>query len=210
MIEQMMCDGQERRAFRNGTPEFDAQVQALRQQFGAVDPSAWFSVSTPQHNAIYGDDIVSVVFAAIPPYLDGFDLGAVGRKYFVGKGWVYDKVYLYLPPGTCPLPVPPGGRGMWLGKLVNVYGQPGDADLTRYQCLYFMHPDHAAVEAWAGQTLPQGHYSTFYAATFDTQDGNRLMRMKTYCYHEQGELFSDWDVTYLQHCKKRGLLEAIE
>lgn len=210
MIEQMLCDGEERLAYRAGTPEFDAQVEVLRSRFGPINPQSWYSVSTAQHNAIYDDDIVSVVFAANPTYLDRDDLGATGRKYFVNKGWVYDKVYLFLHPEACPLPLPAGGRGMWLGKLVNVYGQPGDADLTRYQCLYFMCPDHASVEAWSGQSLPQGQYSTFYAATFDTEDGNRLLRMKTYCYQEQGELFSDWDVTYFQHCKKRDLLDAIK
>lgn len=210
MIEQMLCDGQERLAYRAGTPEFDAQVEFLRSKFGRINPVSWYSVSSAQHNAIYGDDIVSVVFAANPPYLDHLDLGASGRKYFVNKGWVYDKVYLYLQPDNCPLPLPQGGRGMYIGKLINVYGQPGDEDLTRYQCLYFMHSDHAAVEAWAGQSLPQGKYSTFYAATFDTEDGNKLLRMKTYVYDEQGDLFSDWDVVYLRTCKKRGLLDAIK
>lgn len=209
MIEQMTCEGEERRAFCFGTPEFDAQVEALRAKFGHINPNSWHSVSTPQCNAIYGDDIVSVVFFAKPAYLDVLNPAAVGRKFFMNKGWVYDKVYTFLPPPDCPLPLPPDGRGMYIGKLVNVYGQPGDEDLTRYQCLYFMHNDHAAVEAWAGQSLPQGKYSTFYAATFDTEDGNKLLRMKTYVYHEQGS-FSDWDVVYFEHCKQGGLLDAIE
>lgn len=33
--------------------------------------------------------------------------------------------------------------------------------------------------------------------------------MKTYLYEEQGG-FSDWDVVYLQECKKRGLLGGIK
>lgn len=205
MIEQMLCDGEERRAYRSGTQQFDEQVKAVAARFGEVNPATWYSVSSAQHNAIYGDDIVSVVFSANPPYLDNLDLGASGRKYFMNKGWVYDKVYLFLHPHGCPLPLPDAGTGMYIGKLVNIYGQPGDEDLTRYQCLYFMHPDHAAVEAWAGQSLPRGKYSTFYAATFDTKDGNRLLRMKTYVYDEQGDLFSDWDVVWMRDCKKRGV-----
>ena len=210
MIEQMLCDGEERLAYRAGAPEFDAQVQVLEAKFGKINPGTWYSVSSAQFNAIYDDDIVSVVFAANPPYLDHLDLGASGRKFFMNKGWVYDKVYVFQRPEECPLPLPPGGRGMYIGKLLNVYGQPGSEDLTRYQCLYFMHGDHAAVEAWAGQSLPQGAYSTFYAATFDTQDGNKLLRMKTYVYDEQGDLFSDWDVVWFRDCKRRGLLDAIK
>lgn len=210
MIESMLCDGEERQAFQAGSPEFEAQLKFLRSKFGNINPAPWYSVSSPQYNAIYKDDIVSVVFSANPPYFDNLDLGASGRKYFINKGWVYDKVYLFLGPEDCTLPLPVGGRGMYIGKLLNVYGQPGDADLTRYQCLYFMHNDHAAVEAWAGQSLPHGRYSTFYAATFDTKDNNRLLRMKTYVYDEQNELFSDWDVVWFRDCKKRGLLDAIK
>jgi len=209
MIELMTCGELERVAYRNGTPEFEEQAKALRDQFGALSTDNWFSVSTPQYNDIYDDDIVSIVYVAIPTYLHHLDIGAAGRKYFLRNGWVYDKVYLFIPPGQRPLPQPEGARGMYVGYLANVYGQPGDADLTRYRCLYFMHPDHAAVEAWAGQSLPQGKYSTFYSATFDADDGNRLLRMKTYTYDEQGELFSDWDVTYLRHCKRRGLVDAL-
>lgn len=210
MIEQMLCDGQERRAFMAGTPEFDAQVRLLEGRFGPLNTASWYSVSTGQHNAIYDDTIVSVVFAVNPPYLEDGLVGATGRKYFVNKGWIYDKVYAFLAPGSNPLPLPADGRAMYLGKLVNVLGQPGDEDLTRYQCLYFMHPDHGAVESWANQTLPRGAYSTFYAATYDTRDDNRLLRMKTYVYHDQGEFFSDWDMIYLRDCKRFGVLDEIK
>jgi len=208
MIEQMMCDGEERVAYRRGTPEFNAEVAILRHRFPTIKPESWYSISTPQFNSIYGDSIVSVVFGANPAYHG--ELGAAGRKYFLEKGWVYDKVYEFLRPGACTLPIPVGGKGMYVGKLVNVFGQPGDEDMTRYQCLYFMHPNHAAVEQWAGKTLPQGAYSTFYAATFDTEDGNKLLRMKTYIYHDQNDLFSDWDVVYIRDCKRFGVLDNIK
>lgn len=204
MIEQMYCDGEERLAYETGTPEFDAAVQKLVEQFGQVDSGTWRSVSTPQSNSIYDDQIVSVVFRAMPTYLDAFQPSAVGRKYFIGKGWVYDKIYTFTHKLECQLPYPEGATPMFIGRLVNVFGQPGDADLTRYQCLYFTCKDHAKVEQWSGQSLEQGAYSTFYAATFDTKDNKRLLRMKCYLYNDQGA-FSDWDTVWNATCRRRGL-----
>lgn len=207
-VEFMLSDEEGRVAFEKGTEKFQQQLDELKKQFNIVDEASWFSVSTPQFNPIYNDEVVSVVFWAKPAYLASIDTAAIGRKYFLQHGWVYDKVYTFIPPKTNELPCPDGATPMFLGYLINVYGQPGDSDLSRYKCLYFMHNDHKAVEAWANQSLPEGKYSTFYSATFDTADNNRLMRMKTYCYDEQGG-FSDWDVIYFQHCKKAEKLDDL-
>lgn len=208
-IELMLSDGESRVAFANGTAPFAEQVAKLKQRFKLVNEASWSSVTTPQYNPIYDDDIVSAVFKAKPAYLDKMQtVVSTGRKYFMNKGWVYDKIYSFSDPGTNTLPLPPGALAMGLGKLINVYGQPGDEDLTRYRCVYFMHRDHAVVEAWVGKTLPQGKYSTFYAVTYDVKDGKKLLRVKTYCYDEQNE-YSDWDVIYYQHCKKAGVVDAL-
>lgn len=200
-IEEMLSEGETRFAFERDTPQFNEAVAKLESQFGKVDTNGWRSVSTPQRNSIYQDDVVSVVFRSIPFYLDSYKPSAAGRKYFLGHGWVYDKVYVMLKDGQCDLPLPEGTKPMFVGFLVNVYGQPGDANLTHLKCIYFMHPDHEAVEQWAGESLVKGNYSTFYAATFDTADGNKLLRMKSYAYEDQGA-FSDWDVVYIAHCKR--------
>ena len=205
-IEQMLCNDEERRAYQHDSTEFGLAAESLRKQFGPMDVSGWYSVSSPQYNSIYDDLIVSVVFRVKPPYLDSFEPAAVGRKLFLRRGWIYVKGYTFTDANSCPLPYPPGGQPMFIGKMVNVYGQPGDSDLSQYQCLYFMHQDHAAVELWSAQKLPNGQYSTFYSATLDTQAGNRLLRMKTYCYEDQGG-FSDWDVVWIREAKRRGVLE---
>lgn len=207
-IEFMVSEDDSRLAFANGTPAFKQQVVELKKRFKLVNEAGWMSVSTPQYNPIYDDNVVSVVFQAKPAYLDNMRTAAIGRKYFMKKGWVYDKIYTFIAPGTNTLSIPEGALPMFVGKLINVYGQPGDEDLTRYRCIYFMHKDHAAVEAWAGKTLPQGEYSTFYAATFDVKAGKTLLRVKTYCYDEQGG-FSDWDVIYYQHCKLHGVVDEL-
>lgn len=207
-VEQMIAsDGDDRFAYGNGTPSFNATVERLRQQFGPIDPNGWFSVSSPQYNSIYDDDVISVVIRSKPAYLDHLDAPAVGRKFFLRRGWVYDKAYTFTSPQDCQLPHPPGALPMFVGQLLNIYGQPGDADLSRYQCLYFMHREHQAVEQWAGKSLPQGAYSTFYAATFDTGAGNDLRRMKTYRYDRQGG-FSDWDIVWNVEAKRRGVFDT--
>lgn len=204
-IEHMLSGGEERFAYQNGSEEFAQAVANLKAKFGAIDESGWYSVSTPQYNPLYNDDVVSAIIRSKPAYLDSYQPASVGRKFFMNRGWVYDKVYTFVGPNEQPLPCPEGGIPMFVGYLVNVYGQPGDADFTHFKCLYFMHKDHAQVERWAGQGLPQGRYSTFYAATFDTAKENRLLRMKTYCYDDQGG-FSDWDVKWMQEAKRRGAM----
>lgn len=200
-IEEMLCDGETRFAYERGTSEFDQNVAKLEAQFGKVDTNGWRSVSTAQNNGLYEDNVVSVVFRAIPFYLDSYKPAAAGRKYFLDKSWVYDKVYILIRGGEYQFGYPEGTTPMFVGFLVNVFGQPGDDDLTRFKCVYFTNPDHEAVELWAGQSLVKGQYSTFYAATFDTLDGNKLVRMKSYAYEDQG-VFSDWDVIYLAHNKR--------
>lgn len=208
MIEQMYCNGEERVAYGKDSPEFLAIVAQLKERFENVNPASWLSVSTPQYNPIYDDEIVSVVFSGKPAYLDSLNPSSTGRKFFLNKGWVFDKIYTFIRPQQCPLPLPPGGKGMYLGQLVNVYGQPGDENLARYKCVYFMHQDHGAVETWCNQTLPQGTYSTFYAATFDTEDSNKLLRIKSYVYNDS-TVFADWELVYLSDCKKNGCLDEV-
>ena len=207
-VEQMRSsDGKDRFAYQNGSSEFGKIVAKLSEQFGQADVGGWFSVSTPQYNSIYDDDIVSVIFQIRPTYLDALDPVVMGRKFFLRRRWVYDKVYLFTSEKDCNLPRPIDSQPIGVGKLVSVYGQPGDVNLSRYQCLYFMHKDHAQVEQWAKRSLPQGRYSTFYAATFDTADNNKLLRMKSYLYDEQSAL-SDWDVVWSMEAKKRGVLDS--
>lgn len=203
-IERMLTDGAERITFGTDSPEFGSAVEALLRQFGATDTSNWHSITSPQYNSIYDDEIVSVFFKVAPPYADHMHPMAYSRKFFLRRGWIYDKVYTFTNAATNVLPLPAGGNALVVGKLLSVYGQPGDTDFEHIQCLYFMHRDHSAVEAWAERPLPSGKYSTFYAATFDTENGNKMLRMKTYCYEDQGPM-SDWDVYWMSHAKKRGI-----
>lgn len=208
LVEVMDSDNEQRLAYQNGSPEFMDELAKLKAQFKIFGEDTWWSISTAQYNPIYNDNVVSVVFGAKPAYLAHLDTAAIGRKYFLNNGWVYDKVYTFVHPHQNVLPCPDGATALFDGKLINVFGQPGDKDLTRYVCLYFMHKDHVAVEAWSNQQLPQGKYSTFYAATFDTEDSNKLLRLKTYCYDEQGQ-YSDWDVIWFHHCKQHKVFDEI-
>jgi hypothetical protein len=207
-IEVMDCDGDVRQHFDRSAPEFLERVEQIESQFGKQNHGAWRSISSPQHNSIYDDDVVSVLFVVFPPIYDYLNLLHCGRKFFLNQGWVYDKLYEVARPGQVDLPMPEGAKPLSIGYLTQVYGMPSNGDLSRYKCLYFQHDDHAAVEAWCGKALPQGKYSTFYAATFDTEDGNKLLRMKTYVYDDH-TFYSDWDIIWTRHTVKADRLAAM-
>jgi hypothetical protein len=205
--EQMTAVGDgDRFAYLNGTPEFTEALAALQAQFGELDPTGWYSLTTPQFNSVLGTRVVSAVMRSMPVYLDSLDPVVAALKFFVDRGQIYNKVYTFVNPNEQPLPYPAGALPIAVGFLVRVFGQPTGDDLSRYRCLYFSHPDHAAVETWARQSLPRGLYSTYYAATFDTQDGNRMLRMKVYRYDEQNQS-SDWEVAWTQVAKNRGVFD---
>lgn len=193
MIEEMFAaDGERRVAYQRGTDEFTNAVTDLETAFGLQPHQLWKSISTAQYNSIYNDRVVSVINLVRPPYLRDPNLITTGRKFFIGNSWVYDKVYTLTTSSKCTLPYPDGAVPLGLGKLVNVYGQPGDSELTAYKCLYFKCDDHNAVELWSDTKLEQGSYNTFYSATFDTSNGNTRLRMKSYCYDSKGP-FTNWD-----------------
>lgn len=204
--ERMIAIGDgERFGYLNGAPEFDREVATLRNKFPEYDSTNWFSITTPQYNSIYNTYVVSAVMNPRPAYLDEFDPVVAAIKFFPEKRWVYNKVYTFVNPNERPFPIPDGALPVSIGFLVQVYGQPSGEDLSRYRCLYFQHPIHAKVEAWAKKSLPQGRYSTYYSATFDTKDGDALKRIKVYCYEEQNGA-SDWEVAWNQTAAARGVL----
>ena len=193
IIEKMYSkDGETRSAFARDSLEFSERVEGIVSQFGEQPSDTWKSISTPQWNNIYQDEVVSVVNRMIPLYLKELSPSATGRKFFLGSGRVYDKIYIMTDEATCSLPRPNGSIPLFIGSLVNVFGQPGTEDLSRYKCLYFKCDNHSTVEEWAGETLKEGLYQTFYSATFDDENQNNRLRIKSYAYDTVGP-FTDWD-----------------
>ena len=206
MIEEMYSDDAEKRiAYHRGTEEFNSIVSNLEITFGAQPHDNWRSVSTEQYNSIYDDNVVSTINLERPAYIDDLKFITVGRKFFTRKKWVYDKLYTLTTTSSCTLPYPNGAVPLGLGELLNVYGQTGNSSLSSYKCLYFKCDDHAAVETWSGTQLNQGEHSTYYAATFDTNNQNQRLRMKSYCYDTPG-VFSDWDVVHGEMIAGRGII----
>jgi hypothetical protein len=191
-IERMYSkDGDLRSHFPKGTLEFEEKVAEIEEQFGDQPANDWASISSPQWNSIYQDDIVStIVNRNIPWYLRQEGIFAAGRKFFLRNSWVYDKIYLITTQEDCSLPRPVNATPLAIGYLVSVYGQPGEDDLSRYKCLYFACDNHSEVEEWAGEVLPKGGYKTFYAATFDEDADFTRLRMKSYVYDSPG-IYSD-------------------
>jgi len=202
-MELMISDGSFRSHYSAGSAEFEQHAAAVTDVFAAANPDLWMSVSTAQYNPVYDDEIVSVIFKVKPAYTLQFDREpiAVGRKFFMNNRWVYDKYYNFTCTAECDLPYPVGAAPLGIGVMELVYGQAGEEDLSAYRCLYFACDDHAAVEAWCGETLQQGTYSTYYAATF--KDGERV-RMKTYCYDSASTPYSDWFTVWQQHAGAQG------
>ena len=206
MIEEMYAeDGEKRVAYHRGTDEFRSATASLEDAFGTQPHEMWKSISTAQYNSIYEDSIVSVVNLVQPAYLAPLTPVAVGRKFFIGKEWVYDKVYTLTTSNDCTLPYPSGAIPLFIGELVNVYGQAGDSDLTAYKCLYFKCDNHNDVESWSSVELGQGTYNTFYSATFDTTNDNQRLRMKSYAYDSAGA-FTDWDDIWTSVASIRGII----
>lgn len=191
IAETMYSDGSTRTAYLPGSEGFNNIVNKINEIFGQQDTSCWVSATTEQTNNIVEDEVVSVMLKHGLPYLDHIKTVALGRKFFITKKEIYDKVYLLIPsPYTCRFNLPENSNVISEGYLINIFGQPGDEDLSRYRCIYFSCSDHSAVEQWYGSTLPKGLYSTYYAATFDNITKERL-RVKTYCYDEKS-IYSDW------------------
>jgi hypothetical protein len=206
MIEEMYSDDAEKRiAYHRGTEEFNNIVANLESSFGAQPHDLWRSASTEQYNSIYDDTVVSTINLERPAYVDGPNFITVGRKFFIRNKWVYDKLYTLTTTSSCNLPYPDGAVPLGLGELLSVYGQTGTSSLASYKCLYFKCDDHNAVETWSGTRLNQGAHSTYYAATFDTNNQNQRLRMKSYCY-DAPSVFSDWDVVHGEMIAGRGII----
>ena len=188
----MYCDSTIRISYLPDSIEFNNIVDKINGIFGQQDTSSWASITTEQTNTVFNDSIVSVILRHGLPYLDYLDPLIVSRKFFITKKEIYDKVYLPVPSSTtCRFDLPKNCNIGAEAYLINVFGQPGDEDLSRYRCIYFSCLNHSSVEEWAGTTLPTGKYITHYAATFDNITNERL-RVKTYCYDEKTP-YSEWN-----------------
>lgn len=204
MIERMIVSGAERRYFHVGTPEFDEASADLVAEFPLAAPGTWGAVSTPIYNPIYEEQIVSAIFATRPGYtaLMDYEPMCVSRKFFLDSRRVYDKHYRWVKTDTCDLDYPASANPLAIANLETVIGLPGSEDFTRIRDVYFICTDHATVEEWAGESLPQGAELTHYGATFI--DGEK-QRVKAYCYDDAESPFAAWEVQWLAYANRHGL-----
>lgn len=204
MIERMIVSGAERRYFYVGTPEFDEASADLITRFPSAAPETWGAVSTAIYNPIHEEEIVSAIFATRPGYTELMDYQpvVVSRKFFMNTGRIYDKHYRWVNASTCDLDYPESANPLAVACLEAVMGHPGSEDLSAIRDVYFICTDHAAVEEWAGETLPQGTELTHYGATFF--DGERR-RVKAYCYDDANGPFAAWEVEWLKYANHHRL-----
>jgi len=191
MIERMIESEFIRDYYERGTEEFDQLAASVLEKFPKAVPELWSSVGNPYFNSVYDDVVISATFRDMPPYIAFMDTApwVCSRKFLMNKGHIYDKHYLWIRPSECEHSLPSEAFPVSLGVTVNVYGQPGDEDFSDYECVYFVCPNHIAVEEWCGAVLPQGEALTQYAATF--YKGERV-RMKSYCYDSVDSPLASW------------------
>lgn len=204
MIERMITSGAERRYFYVGTSEFDQASADVVEKFPLAAPETWSAVSTPLYNPIHEEEIVSVIFATRPGYTELMDYKpvVVSRKFFMESRRVYDKHYRWVKADTCDLDYPELANPLATANLELVLGQPGEEDLSIIRDVYFICTDHAAVEEWAGETLPQGAELTHYGATFFAGERRRV---KAYCYDDANGPFAAWEVEWLKYANRHQL-----
>lgn len=204
MIERMIASGAERRYFHVGTSEFDQACADVVAKFPLAAPDTWGAVSTSVYNPIYEEEIVSAIFATRPGYtvLLDYEPMCVSRKFFLDSRRVYDKLYRWVKADTCDMDYPELAHPLATANLEHVLGHPGNEDLSIVRDVYFICTDHAAVEEWAGESLPQGAELTHYGATFIA--GER-QRVKAYCYDDAESPFAAWEVQWLAYANRHGL-----
>lgn len=196
MTERMIENGLERRYHETGSPEFDEVAAQVVAVFPQAQPTKWWAATDPYFNSTYGDTTVSILFRSEPAYVQWLDErpGLISRKFFMTTGYIYDKMYYWVNAAGCDLAYPQGASPIAIAHTRQIYGQSGSQDFSASRDLYFVCPDHAAVEAWAGESLPQGQVSTHYGVTYT--NGERA-RVKAYCYDSADSAFEAWDVYWL-------------
>lgn len=202
-IENMETTGSNIKYYKIGTTEADSIISALKEKFKKVFTFSWLSVSEISYDTIVNDDVVSVIFEAVPKYLDDLKPIFVGRKYLLNKLQIYDKVYLVINNKNNIFTLPAESNSLFEAYLVNVYGQAGDEDYSKYKDIYFSCENHQAVEFWANQKFIVGKYCNYYCATFN-KDTKQLIRVKNYWYDEKSES-SEWNEYLVSYYKQTGL-----
>lgn len=160
----------------------------------------YYSISTPAYHEVLGERVVTCCLPiAATDALAGPSYALGNRKFCLDTKTSFLRLYK-LFEGEKPAWLPPSAKVLFVGENHAEYGRPYNDKADRFTDLYFS-ANPAEAEAHFGLPERRGKYETFYGAT--VVDG-KPVRVKQYVYDEQGG-FSDWDVIWLSHAKRRGL-----
>lgn len=193
-----------RTAYTNESQPVDLYAQ-LQAKFPWVRPEQYFSISEPAFHEILQEPVVTCNL----PFpqcnaLAGESAGLVSRKFCMDSGTSFLRVYK-LPVGPAPDWMPAGSNVLAIGENFEELGRPFNPVCKTFVDYYFGgNPE--VVEAHFNLPQRRGTYDTWYAAT--VVDG-QVVRVKQYCYDAQS-VFSDWEVAFIQACKRQNRLDLLE
>ena len=175
-----------------------SSAEILASAFPWFRQGEYYSVSTPAYHEVLGEPVITccLPLASTDALVgQGYALGA--RKFCVNSKTSFLRLYKLFTEDP-PTWLPKSAKVLFSGDNHREYGRPYNELCDGFTDIYFSG-NPADVEAHFNLPERRGAYETFYGATI--KDG-KPSRVKQYIYDEQGG-FSDWDVIWLMHEKRR-------
>lgn len=189
-------------AYEHQPEELWAQLQAA---FPWVKKEQYFSISEAAVHEVLNEPVITcnIPFPQCST-LAGADAAMAARKFCMDSKTSFLRVYT-LPTGPNPDWMPPNTNLMLVGKNYAEFGRPFNEVASTFEDYYF-GGNPATVEAHFNLPERRGTYDTWYGATVVN---GQVVRVKQYCY-EQQSTFSDWEVVFIQLCKRHGRLDLLD
>ncbi len=176
----------------------------LQASFPWVLPEHYFSVSEPSWHEVLQDDVVTCCLPMrLTEKLVGPGYALSNRKFCMSGKTSFLRLYKIFDDAV-PTWMPASAKVLFVGENHEEFGRPYNPLANNFHDLYFSGPA-ADIEAAFNLPVHRGAYDTFYGVT--VVDGHPA-RVKQYVYEEQVG-FSDWDVVWLIHAKRTGLIDKV-
>jgi hypothetical protein len=169
----------------------------LKEKFPWVKQEQYFSISDPAMHEVLNEPVMT----ACLPYpqctiLAGEGVSLAARKFCMESVTSFLRVYTLVKEDR-PMWLPEGANLLFVGENRQEFGRPFNPLASTFKDYYFGgNPE--LIESHFNLPARRGTYDTWYGATVKD---NQVLRVKQYCYDEQG-IFSDWDVAFIALCKR--------
>lgn len=182
----------------------DELYAVLQAKFPWAKKEQCSSISEPSLHEVLGEPVITCNLpypsAAI---LGGPDSAMAARKYCMNSGTSFLRLYR-LPAEPNPAWMAPNTNLMMVGENFEEFGRPFNPIAKTFVDYYFGgNPE--VIEQHFNLPIRRGAYDTWYGATVVN---GQVMRVKQYCYEGQSE-FSDWEVSFIEFCKRHNRLDLL-